>query len=76
VEHKSTVCVYSLRAREHPTVSTPVTWKELEGAVKRKDASRLIFEAPDVLKRVKELGDLYEPVLKLKQKLPEVRSEK
>ncbi|MDB5322222.1 MAG: polymerase LigD, polymerase domain protein [Phycisphaerales bacterium] len=68
--HKTTVCVYSLRARTRPTVSTPVEWEELERAVKKKDASGLAFETADVLKRVKKKGDLFEPVLKVKQKLP------
>jgi bifunctional non-homologous end joining protein LigD len=68
--HKTTVCVYSLRAREHPTVSTPVTWDEIAKAVKKKNPDALIFEAPDVLKRVEKLGDLFAPVLILKQKLP------
>jgi bifunctional non-homologous end joining protein LigD len=69
-EHKTTSCVYTLRARERPTVSTPVTWDELQHAAKKKDASSLVFEAPDVLKRVRKLGDLFAPVLKMKQKLP------
>ena len=73
-EHKTTVSVYSLRAREHPTVSTPVTWDEVERALKKKDASLLVFEAPDVVKRFEKMGDLHAPVLKLKQKLPDVRA--
>jgi bifunctional non-homologous end joining protein LigD len=72
VEGKSTVCVYSLRARERPTVSTPVSWEEVEAAVKRKNAAKLSFEADEVLKRVEKLGDLFAPVLKLKQKLPKL----
>jgi bifunctional non-homologous end joining protein LigD len=68
--HKTTVCVYSMRARNHPTVSTPVKWEEIDKAVKKKDAGVLVFEAGDVLKRVEKLGDLFAPVLKLKQKLP------
>ncbi len=71
-EHKTTISVYSLRAREHPTVSTPVTWEEVEQALKKKDAGRLVFEAKDVLARVEKMGDLFEPVLKLKQKLPQL----
>ena len=71
-EHKTTISVYSLRAREHPTVSTPVTWDEVEQALKKKDAARLGFEAKDVLARVERMGDLFEPVLKLKQKLPQL----
>jgi bifunctional non-homologous end joining protein LigD len=69
-EHKTTIAVYSLRAREHPTVSTPVKWEEVERLVKKKDAGLLVFEADHVLKRVEKMGDLFEPVLKLKQKLP------
>ena len=71
-EHKTTISVYSLRAREHPTVSTPVTWDEVEQALKKKNASRLVFEAKDVLARVEKMGDLFEPVQKLKQKLPQL----
>ena len=71
-QHKTTISVYSLRAREHPTVSTPVTWEEVEQALKKKDAGRLVFEAKDVLARVEKMGDLFEPVLKLKQKLPQL----
>jgi len=71
-EHKTTISVYSLRAREQPTVSTPVTWDEVEQAVKKKDAARLVFEAKDVLARVEKIGDLFEPVQKLKQKLPQL----
>jgi len=71
-EHKTTISVYSLRAREHPTVSTPVTWDEVEHALKKKEADRLVFEAKDVLARVEKMGDLFEPVLKLKQKLPQL----
>ncbi|MFY9845612.1 MAG: non-homologous end-joining DNA ligase [Terriglobales bacterium] len=71
-QHKTTISVYSLRAREHPTVSTPVTWDEVEQALNKKNAAQLVFEAPDVLARVEKLGDLFEPVLKLKQKLPQL----
>jgi bifunctional non-homologous end joining protein LigD len=69
-DHKTTVNVYSLRAKSHPTVSTPVTWEEVETALKNKSAKLLTFETEDVLKRVEKLGDLFEPVLTLKQKLP------
>jgi bifunctional non-homologous end joining protein LigD len=71
-QHKTTISVYSLRARKHPTVSTPVTWDEVEQALKKKDAERLVFEAKDVLARVEKMGDLFEPVEKLKQKLPQL----
>src|SRR5258708_7474949 len=57
-QHKTTISVYSLRAREHPTVSTPVTWDEVEQALKKKDAGRLVFEAKDVLPRGETMADL------------------
>ncbi len=72
-EHKTTVAVYSLRAREHPTVSTPVTWDDVERTFKKKDASRLVFEAPQVISRVEKIGDLFAPVLALKQRLPDLK---
>jgi bifunctional non-homologous end joining protein LigD len=65
-EHKTTVCVYSLRARERPTVSTPLAWEEVESG----DPDELVFEADDVLARVDERGDLFAPVAELKQELP------
>jgi bifunctional non-homologous end joining protein LigD len=65
-ENKTTVCVYSLRARERPTVSTPVRWEELD------DPDALVFEASDVLERVEEHGDLFAPVVELRQELPEL----
>ena len=68
-DHKTTVCVYSLRAKERPTVSTPVTWDEVESALKKRDATRLVFETSQVLKRVQCHGDLFAPVLKLKQRI-------
>ena len=71
-EHKTTIGVYSLRAREHPTVSTPVKWEEVERGLKKKDATLLVFEAAQVLDRVGKMGDLFEPVLTLKQKLPKL----
>ena len=72
-EHKTTVAVYSLRAREHPTVSTPVTWEEVERALKKKDANLLVFEAKQVVQRVEKMGDLFAPVLELKQRLPDLK---
>ncbi len=63
-EHKTTVCVYSLRARERPTVSTPLRWSELD------DPDALVFEAADVLERVEQHGDLFAPVVELEQELP------
>src|SRR5579864_4854296 len=73
-EHKTTVAVYSLRAREHPTVSTPVTWNDVERTFKKKDASLLVFEAPQVISRVEKIGDLFAPVITLKQKLPDLKA--
>src|SRR5919109_988239 len=69
-DHKTTICVYSLRAKERPTVSTPVTWEEVEKCLAKKDPKLLVFDSNDVLKRMEKKGDLFEPVLKLKQKLP------
>jgi bifunctional non-homologous end joining protein LigD len=70
--HKTTVCVYSLRAKERPTVSTPVTWDEVEECLADKDPDRLTFEAAQVLERVDDLGDLFAPVLTQRQKLPKL----
>ena len=69
-EHKTTISVYSLRARERPTASTPVTWDEVERALRKKDVGLLIFDSNQVLERVDKLGDLFAPLLSLKQKLP------
>lgn len=69
-EHKTTVCAYSLRANERPTVSTPVSWDELAEARRRKEPEALAHEAEDVVSRVEELGDIFREVLALKQKLP------
>jgi bifunctional non-homologous end joining protein LigD len=71
-EHKTTVAVYSLRARERPTVSTPVTWEEVEQCLKKKDANWLVFEAGQTVARVEKMGDLFAPLLKVKQRLPEL----
>ena len=69
-EHKTTVNVYSLRAKDFPTVSTPVTWEEVENCLKKKDAKLLTFTSDQVLRRVEEMGDLFAPIETLKQKLP------
>jgi bifunctional non-homologous end joining protein LigD len=68
-EHKTTVGVYSLRARERPTVSTPLLWSELEEAEEPAD---LTFEAHEVLERVEEHGDLFAPVVELQQRPPDL----
>ena len=71
-EHKTTVSVYSLRAKsDRPYVSVPVSWAELESALRSKDPRKLYFEAEQALNRFKKLGDLFEPMLSLKQRLPE-----
>ena len=72
-EHKTTICVYSLRAREEPTVSTPVTWNEVENCLKKKNAELLRFRSDQVLTRVEKQGDLFERIEGLKQKLPKKR---
>ena len=67
---KTTIAVYSLRARERPTVSTPVSWDEVERALERENAEELVFGAGDVVERFERDGDLFAPVLDLKQRLP------
>jgi bifunctional non-homologous end joining protein LigD len=64
--------VYSLRAQPRPTVSAPVAWDEVRDALDADDPGRLGFEAPQVLERVEELGDLYAANLTLEQRLPDV----
>ncbi len=68
--HKTTVCVYSLRAKERPTVSTPVTWPEVEACAK--SGVRLAFDSEAAVRRAEENGDLFAPLLELKQELPRV----
>ena len=70
--HKTTIAPYSLRARRDPTVSTPVTWAEVEQCAA--GDMELRFEAADVLARVAEHGDLFERVLTLEQRLPTASS--
>ena len=69
-EHKTTVCVYSLRARERPTVSTPITWDEVRACHDSGDPQDLVFEAGQVIERVAEHGDLFAPVLSVVQQVP------
>ena len=69
-EHKTTVNVYSVRARERPTVSTPVTWDEVAACREAADAGLLVFDTADVLERVARHGDLFAPALSAVQQLP------
>lgn len=69
---KTTIAVYSLRARERPTVSTPVGWEEVADAAENDDADSLVFEAGEVLERIDRHGDLFAPVLELEQALPDL----
>jgi len=69
-EHKTTVCVYSLRARERPTVSTPLMWDEVRACLDSGDPAQLVFEAGQVIERYADQGDLYAPVVSLVQDIP------
>jgi bifunctional non-homologous end joining protein LigD len=69
-QHKTTVAVYSLRARERPTASTPLEWEEVGSAADAGEADALSFEAAEVVRRVEERGDLFAPVLDVRQELP------
>jgi bifunctional non-homologous end joining protein LigD len=73
-EHKTTVNVYSLRARDRPTVSTPLLWEEVESVLERRDPEQLAFTSDAVLARVVEHGDLFRPVIELEQELPVLSS--
>ncbi len=70
--HKTTASVYSVRARERPTASTPVGWEELEAAQETKDAGALDFTVDELRARVAAKGDLYAPLLTQRQKLPDL----
>jgi bifunctional non-homologous end joining protein LigD len=69
---KTTVNVYSLRAKDRPTVSTPVTWDEVRACLDSGDPSTLVFDSRQVLERVARDGDLFAPVLSLKQEIPKL----
>jgi bifunctional non-homologous end joining protein LigD len=71
-ERKTTISVYSLRARDRPTCSTPVMWEEVEKAADSGKGDHLVFETDDVLKRLDDHGDLFAPVLELEQELPQL----
>jgi bifunctional non-homologous end joining protein LigD len=74
-EHKTTVSVYSLRAGNSPTVSTPVGWEEVEACIAAKTSAGLEFLADDLAQRVQDRGDLFAEVLSLHQRLPSFGSE-
>jgi bifunctional non-homologous end joining protein LigD len=69
---KTTICAYSLRARSQPTVSTPLSWQEVESGRGKDGARRLHFEANEVIERLDQSGDLFAPVLELEQHLPRI----
>ncbi len=71
-EHKTTVTVYSVRAREQPTVSTPVRWDEVASCREAGDPELLAFDTEQVLARVSQHGDLFAPLLTLNQQLPPI----
>jgi len=71
---KTTVSAYSLRARERPTVSTPLRWQEVEKTLKSGKPEQLVFEPAAVLRRVKRYGDLFAPVEELHQELPNLEA--
>ncbi|MGH2882575.1 MAG: non-homologous end-joining DNA ligase, partial [Solirubrobacteraceae bacterium] len=71
--HKTTVTVYSLRARERPTASTPVSWDEVEQCHEDGDERALTFEADELLTRASEQGDLFAAAVTVKQELPALR---
>jgi bifunctional non-homologous end joining protein LigD len=72
-DFKTTISVYSLRAKTAvPYVSLPVGWDELQKAIDADDAKSLYFTPGAALERLEKVGDLFEPVLKLKQRLPDL----
>jgi len=71
-ERKTTIAVYSLRARERQTASTPLTWDEVAEVADSGDKGKLVFESDAVLDRIERHGDLFAPVLELEQELPDL----
>jgi bifunctional non-homologous end joining protein LigD len=70
--HKTTACVYTIRAKERPTASTPLEWDEVEAAAESGDAGALTFTVDDLRARIAAKGDLYAPLLGQKQELPDI----
>jgi bifunctional non-homologous end joining protein LigD len=70
--HKTTACVYSVRAKERPTASTPLEWDEVEAATEGGDPEALVFTVDDLRRRVAAKGDLFAPLLSQKQELPDM----
>ena len=75
-EHKTTVAVYSLRAKEKPSVSTPVTWAEVETVFTKRAPSLIDFDCHQVLARLDQQGDLFAKVLSMQQHLPSLEEQK
>jgi bifunctional non-homologous end joining protein LigD len=73
VEHKTTVCVYSMRAREAPSISTPIEWQEVDAALEANEVGRLRFGPQEVLDRFDADGDLFSELLSIEQELPELQ---
>jgi bifunctional non-homologous end joining protein LigD len=73
-QHKTTVCVYSLRARERPTISTPLQWEEVERGARTRNPAKLALslEPRELLERVQREGDGFATLLTLSQALPEL----
>jgi bifunctional non-homologous end joining protein LigD len=72
--HKTTIAVYSLRARERPTASTPLSWDEVEAGSRKRNPDGLAFTSRQVVNRLEKHGDLFEQVLKMRQKLPKLEA--
>jgi bifunctional non-homologous end joining protein LigD len=68
--HKSTVCPFSLRARERPTVAQPLTWEEVAGALEARDPEPFRIEADVALEQLDQRAELFRPLLELSQELP------
>ncbi len=73
---KTTVTVYSMRAVERPSVSTPVTWEEVKACAESGEASALAFSPEDVLDRISRHGDLFAPLLGEKRPVKAARDRK